>query len=332
MDRDSTRHPGVTYNRGTVRFLSAGLLLLLSVIWGSAYLFIKVTVQGVPPFTLVDGRLLLASVLLLLVLARSTRPIPRDPRFWMMMTFMGLVNNVIPFSLITWGQESIPSSLAAILTSTMPLFTIVIAHAVGRERITGLRVVGLLLGFAGVVLLIGPDLRDITNASTLGQLAVIGGASGYATATVFARARLVGIPVVQLAAGQMITGALIALPLALVVDRPFDIHPSLKEGLAWAALGLGPSGLAYLIYFWLIQRLTAVQVSVVSYLLPVTAAILGWAVLDESIGVNTLGGMVLIIGGILAVNLAMRPEVRLPAAVPAVLPRAAIPPAPGRQR
>jgi len=306
--------------------ISAGLLLLLSVIWGSAYLFIKVTVEGVPPFTLVDGRLLLASLLLAAVLAWSHRPFPRDGRFWAMMAFMGLVNNVIPFSLITWGQENIPSSLAAILTSTMPLFTIVIAHVVGMERITGLRVAGLLLGFAGVVLLIGPDLRDITSASTLGQLAVIGGASGYATATVFARSRLVGIPVAELAAGQMITGALIALPLALAIDRPFDIRPSLKEGLAWAVLGLGPSGVAYLIYFWLIQRLTAVQVSVVSYLLPITAALLGWAVLDEVIGLNTVAGMVLIIGGILAVNVGMRPDVRLPAAVPVVLKDACDPP------
>lgn len=285
-----------------MRWASAALLLLLSVIWGSAYLFIKVTVEDVPPLTLVAGRLLLASLLLLAVLAAAGRPFPRDARFWAMLTFMGVVNNVIPFTLISWGEVHITSSLAAILTSAMPLFTIVIAHLARLERITPLRTAGVLLGFAGVVVLLGLDVRDITSSSTLGQFAVIGGSVGYALATVFARQRLVGIDPFQLAAGQMVTGALIALPLALAIDRPFAVHPSLKSGLSWAALGLFPSGFAYLIYFWLIQRLSALQVSVVSYLLPITAAILGWAVLDETIGVNTFAGMVLIIAGILVVN------------------------------
>jgi drug/metabolite transporter (DMT)-like permease len=294
------------------------MLVVLSCIWGNSFLLTKVVVDEVPPLTLVEGRFLLSTAVLLLLLRVFRLSFSLTRTLWLGVTFMGLVNNAIPFVLITWGQEHIDSSLAAILQSTMPLFAVVIAPLWIKERLTLERAAGVLIGFAGVFVLIGPDLRSIAESSTLAQLAVVVASAGYATGTVFARRYLQERPPVVFAMGQMLVASAVLLPLALAVDRPFDLHPSVKAALAWAALGVVSSGLAYVIFFWLIQRLEALEVSLIAYLIPLVAVLMGWLVLDESLAANSFAGLALIVLGVFVVQggwQALRRRL-MPAAVP----------------
>jgi len=278
------------------------MLVILSCIWGNSFLFTKVTVEEVPPLTLVEGRLLLAGAVLLLLMRGLGLSLSLTPRLWAAITFMGLVNNVIPFALITWGQQHIDSSLAAILNGTMPLFTVAIAPLWIKEPLTGERAAGVLIGFAGVFVLLGPDLGAIAESSTLGQLAVIGASLCYATGAVFARRYLQERQPVVFATSQMVVASALLLPVALAVDTPFDLRVSAKAALAWTALGVLSSGLAYIIFFWLIQRIAAMQLSLVAYLIPLVAVFMGWLVLDERLGANSFSGLALIVLGVFIVN------------------------------
>ena len=282
----------------------AALLVVLSLIWGSAFTMNGVVVDEVSPFTIVAGRLLLAAALLTAsALIFRGALAPRST--WGVLFVLAALNNVIPFTLITWAQEHIASSLAATLNATMPLMTFVIAAIAGSERPEKDRAFGVALGFIGAIVLIGPDLGDITGSNALGDLAVLAGSAGYAVSTVIAREKLRGEPM-ALASGQMIFGALIALPLALAIDGAPDFSISAQAGLSWLGLGALSSGLAYVIFFTLVQRMSATSVSLVSYLIPVVATVLGWALLDEHIGVNLFVGLALIIAGMLLVNGTLR--------------------------
>ncbi|HET6615827.1 MAG TPA: DMT family transporter [Dehalococcoidia bacterium] len=282
----------------------AALLVVLSLIWGSAFTMNGVVVDEVSPLTIVAGRLVLAAVLLTastLIFRGSLAP----RSTWGVLFVLAALNNVIPFTLITWAQEHITSSLAATLNATMPLMTFVIAAIAGTERPETDRAFGVAIGFVGAIVLIGPDLGEITSSSGLGDLAVLAGSMSYAASTVIARQKLRGDPM-ALASGQMIFGALIALPLALAIDGAPDLSISAKAGLSWIGLGVLSSGLAYVIFFALVQRMSATSVSLVSYLIPVVATVLGWALLDEHIGVNLFIGLALIIAGMVLVNGTLR--------------------------
>lgn len=282
----------------------AALLFLLSLVWGAAFLFTDVAVEHIPAFTVVAMRLLVAACMLVLAvwLTKSGAP-PRVT--WLPLVFMALFNNVVPFSLITVAQEEIESSLAATLVGTMPLFTLVFAWALATESPSLERALGLIVGFIGAVVVIGPDLGDVTESSTLAQFAVLGASMSYAIATVVARRYAQGPPM-SLAAGQFIIGAVVAVILAAAVDGvPPDDVPA-RALAATLALGVLSSGLAYIVFFGLIQRITATQASLVSYIIPIVATVLGWMVLDEAIGPNLFAGLVLILAGVLIVNGGLR--------------------------
>ncbi len=277
------------------------LLLLLGVIWGSAFLFIRVAVRDVPPLTLVAGRLLLAAAALLVLLRATGRAFP--PRAtWPVLLLLGVTNNVLPFSLITWSEERIASGLAGTLNATMPLFTFAIAMSLRAERLSFDRAVGLAIGFAGALIIINPTLHDLTSASKLGEFAVIAASASYAFSTVVARARLREGDAIGFAAGQLAAGALVAVPLALAVEGAPHLRVSTGAALAWVALGLLCSALAYIIFFTLVQRVSATQVALVSYVIPVVATVLGWAVLGERIGYGLLGGLAVILVALAIVN------------------------------
>ncbi len=284
------------------------MLIVLSVIWGSAFLMIGVTVDEVPPLTIVAGRLVLAALMLTSIALLAGRGLP--PRsMWGVLLAMAVLNNAVPFTLITWAQQHIASSLAATLNATMPLFTFVMAIGIGSERPTTDKTVGLLVGFVGAAVVMGPDLGDLTSSSALGDLAVIGASAAYAASAIVAREKARGDPWV-LSSGQMITGALIMTPLALVFDGVPDSSISTGAALGWAGLGVFSSGFAYIIYFTLVQRISATSVALVGYLIPIVATVLGWAVLDEALGINLFAGMALIIVGIMAVNGTLRAALR----------------------
>lgn len=284
-----------------MRTADAAALLALSLLWGSAFLMVDVVLEDVEPLTIVAGRLIIAAVALAAVSVLLRTPLP--PRSdWPVLFVIGALNTVLPFSLITWAQQHIDSSLAATLNATMPIFVFIMAVAIGAERLRPERAVGVLIGFVGAAVLIGADLTDITSSNTLAQLAVIGGAVGYAVAAIISRERLRG-QATGFALGQMVFGAMIAVPLALAIDgMPALGDVGAKSASAWVALGVLSSGMAYIIFFALIQRVSATGASVVSYLIPIVAAVLGWLVLDEDLGPNLFAGMALILAGMAAVN------------------------------
>lgn len=250
--------------------------------------------------TIVAGRLIIAALVLVPVAAFAGTLIP--PReSWLAVVLIAILNNVIPFGLITTAQEHIDSSLAATLVGTMPLFVLLITFGIGTERPSLTKVLGLLIGFIGAVVVIGPDLGDLTNASTQGELAVTAAALCYGISTVIARQWAKG-PALALSAAQFVVAALIATPIALAVDGAGIGSISSQAAASWIVLGVFCSGGAYIIFYHLVQRVAATQVSLVSYLIPIVATVLGWAVLDERIGINLVVGLVLIIAGVMAVN------------------------------
>jgi drug/metabolite transporter (DMT)-like permease len=283
--------------------MDLALLFILGTLWGSSYLFIKVTVAEVPALTLVAGRLLLAALLMAGLLRVLKLAMPRERRVWRHYAVLGLINMALPFSLITWGEQHISSGLASLLTSTLPIFTVLLAHVVSSdERITPHKLLGVGVGFAGVGILIWPDLQQGLEANLLGQLAVVAASLSYAAGTLYARDRLRGQAPLASAAGQITMAAAFMAPLSLLVDRPFDLSPSLPALASWVGLALLGTIVAYIMYFTLLARNSATFVSTVTYIVPVSGLLLGTLVLDEPLSGNLLISLALILTGVLLVR------------------------------
>jgi drug/metabolite transporter (DMT)-like permease len=279
------------------------LLLALGAIWGSSYLFIRVAVAEVPVLTLVGGRLLVSAAVLWGLLPILGHSIPRKRSLWGAYAFMGFFSGTLPYALISWGEQTISSGLAALLQATMPIFTVIMAHFFASdERMTLKGVLGVIVGFAGVSILILPELRGGVQANVLGQLAVVVSSVSYAGAAIFARGHLRGQPPLVSTMGQMTMGAVFTLPVALVVDRPSGLSPSLPAMSSWLSLTLLGTVVAYVIYYSLIERTSATFVSTVTYIIPVFGLILGALVLGEELNGLLLGSLALILLGVLLVR------------------------------
>lgn len=279
------------------------VLLLLGAIWGASYMFIKVGVAEIPPFAFVEGRLLIASLALCAVIFLRGETIPRTRRAWVPLMAMGIFNGVIPYTMITWGETHITSGLAAILTAAMPLFTILLAHIWTRdERMTLIRLIGVLIGFVGVVVVFLPELRHGLQVEFWGQFAVIVAAASYAIATLVARKYLNGVSHVMASTGQMASAALMMLPLSLVFDAPWNLRPSLPAFVSLLTLALLGTSFAYVLYYWLVEHTGATRTSLVTYLIPVFGVFWGVIMLSEKVELEALLGLGLIIGGVLLVN------------------------------
>lgn len=279
-------------------------LLLLALIWGSSFLFIKWGVLEMPVMAVVAGRLGMGLLFLLGVMIWQRRALPRRA-LWVPLLVVALVNNVVPWFLIVWGEQHISSGLASILNATTPLFSVLLASTWGDEQFTWFKSGGLVLGFVGTIVLIGADLRDFfvaDNQVLLGELAILGAALCYAIGAVYARRTLRGEPAVQLATGQLLIASLIILPLMAIPANQPQQWPSLQALLGVAALGFFGSGLAYILFYTLLEEVGATRTVVVTYLLPLVALFLGWSVLGELITWRTLAGMGLILLGIGLVN------------------------------
>jgi drug/metabolite transporter (DMT)-like permease len=289
------------------------LLLILGMLWGASYLFIKVTVAEVPALTLVAGRLAVAAVVMWAILRVQGLSMPRDRRMWRMYAVMAFINAALPYSLISWGEQHITSGLASLLQATTPIFTILLAQFLSSdERITPAKMTGVIVGFVGVGLLMLPDLRQGVQASLLGQLAVVGSSLSYAGSAIYVRNRLRGqLPLVT-ATGQLTMAAALMVPVSLLVDRPFHLSPSLPALVSWSGLTILGTVLAYLIYFTLIERTSATFVTMVTYIIPVNGLILGSLVLDEELNLTVLGSLTLVLLGVLLVNGTWQSIWRLP--------------------
>jgi drug/metabolite transporter (DMT)-like permease len=282
----------------------------LGAIWGTSFLWIKIAVAETGPIVLVGFRLLFGLLGLLVVMLFRRQSFPRDRRVLLAFAFMGVFNTAVPFFLITWGETRIDSSLASILNGTVPLFTIVIAHFWLRdEKITLPRIAGLVVGFIGIVVLVSRDLRpEGLHGDVWGQVAVLAASISYATAITFSRRHLRGQPpVLQSFMVLLIADALVWMA-APAVEQPMNFP---NTPLAWFAilwLGVLGSCVAYLLYFWLINAWGPTRASLVSYVFPVVGLILGIIFLHESADWRILVGSALIVGGILVVNLRLKPK------------------------
>jgi drug/metabolite transporter (DMT)-like permease len=278
-------------------------LMALSVLWGGTFLFAALAVREIPPFTLVFGRVVIAAAALLIVLRAQGIAFPGEGPGWRAYFGMGLLNNAVPFSLIFLGQTQIAAGLASILNATTPLFTVLVLHFFGTERATALKIVGVVIGAAGVALLVGPDALDGIALNVVAQLAVLGAAISYAFALLWGRRFLLGVPPVKGAAGQLVASSVLMLPLALVVDRPWMLAPPSAVAIAaLVAMALLSTALAYLLYFRLIIRAGGVNASLVTLLIPASAILLGALVLGERLDLLDAVGLALIVAALIVID------------------------------
>ena len=282
------------------------LFVLMGFFWGSSYLFIKIGVDaGLPPFTLVMLRLFFGLLLLGTVVRIAGEPLPREISTYRHLIVMASINIVIPFSLITWAELTVDSALAAILNAAVPLFVILIAAVFLRdERITVNRLVGLIVGFIGVVILVGFDPATLTGGNFAGEIALIGATISYALGAVYAKRNIHGLRPMIPAIFQVGFAFAIVTVLAFVFEQPLAVFGAMTPSSLFAVVWLGilGSGLAYLVFFRILGRWGATRTSMVAYLLPIYGITLGALVLNEHVDQRLLIGTALVIGGVALVN------------------------------
>ena len=285
------------------------MLLLLSFLWGGSFFLIGVLVAELPPLTIVTIRVGVAALTLWAVLLVGGYDIPKTFKLWRAFFILGLLNNVIPFTFIVWGQNHIGAGLASIMNATTPLFTILIAGTfLVDEHITPQKVAGVVLGLIGVSVLIGAEsLAGIgldISLQTLAQLAIMGAAISYGCASVFSRRfKALGVSPFSTSVGQVTASTLILLPITFVIERPDQLaNPSLQAWLSILCLGVFCTALGYTLFFKILSSSGATNVVLVTFLVPVTASFLGWLILNEQLHSSHFIGMAFIGLGLAAID------------------------------
>jgi len=284
-------------------FRNVFLLLILASIWSSSFAVIKVGVETLPPMTLATLRILLAALILYAYVRMKGLSAIMPRKMWGLAFIVGLFGNGLPFTLIGWGEQTIDSGLAAILMAVMPLTTLLLLHWTSSdERLTPIKLTGITTGFLGVVVLVGPEALKGLGGDAIRQIVVAGGAVCYAIATSTAK-HMPPMHPAQRGAAVMIMAGLQMIPVSLLIDRPWELSPSMDSILAAVYLGIFPTALATLIYFALMSARGATFISLNNYLIPGLGVIWGWLFLDESISVQSLGALALILTGIAITNM-----------------------------
>lgn len=279
-----------------------GMLVLISCTWGLSFFFIEITLRELGPFTLVFYRIGIAALIAVAWVYISGRRLPMNAQAWARFFRLGAFNNLIPFSLISWGQIYIDSSLASILNATTPLFAVVLAHRLTNdEHMTRNRIIGVLLGIAGVCLLVGPAALHGLSANALGQLAILAAAVSYAYGGIYTR-QLNDMPVLVAMTGTLVAATAMILPLVLIFEYP--VRTNLQLASIGALLGMSVLGtfLSYLLYFHVIRTVGATNTLLVTFLVPITALLAGVFILGETLSQYAILGMVVIFTGLLAVD------------------------------
>lgn len=285
---------------GAVEWL---MVVGLSLLWGGSYLFIKIGVTALPPFTVVFVRVALAALTLHLVVRIAGLSMAVGWERWRQFFGMGFLNNLIPFSLLFWGQTQISAGLASILNAMTPLFGVIVAHFLTQdEKATGSRLAGVVAGVGGVGIMMGPDVLSGASTTLLAQMACLCAALSYALGSIYGR-RFKGLPPLVTATGQVTASSLMVLPVMLFVDRPWTLSmPS--GGVIAALLGLAllSTALAYIVFFEILKRAGATNLNLVTLLIPPSAVLLGWLVLGEVLMPRHFVGMAIIAFALLLID------------------------------
>ncbi len=290
-----------------------GMLVALSLLWGGSFFFIGIAVKELPPVTIVTLRVSLAATALLIVCRIMGLHLPRQWAVWRAFFGMGLLNNIIPFCLIVWGQTHIASGLASILNATTPLFTVIVAHFLtADEKMTGNKLAGVLIGFAGVATMIGPAAFGGAISGLWGQIAILGAAISYSFAGIFGRRfKAMGVPPLMTATGQISSSTLMLIPAALLIDKPWTLAmPSLGTWGALIGIALLSTALAYLIFFRILATAGATNLALVTFLIPVSAILLGSLILGEQLEIKHFAGMAMIAAGLAAIDGRLQAKLR----------------------
>lgn len=302
--------PGYGYTTSIMTSFSSArpvlLLILLATIWSSSFAFIKIGVETLPPMTQAAIRLILAALLLYGYGRFNNMRIPTDKKFWWLAFWMGVFGNGLPFSLIAWGEETIDSGLAAILMSVMPLATLFLVHIFSTdERLTKPKLTGMLVGFFGVIILVGPEVLKGLGGDALRQIAVACGALCYAVATTIAKNMTRLHPAVS-GTAVMTMGAIQMSLLSLFFDQPWLLSPSWPSIGAVIYLGLFSTALATLIYFYLITVRGATFIALNNYMIPALGVLWGALFLSEQVSVQEIVALGVILTGIAIANIRRR--------------------------
>lgn len=279
------------------------VFILLGAIWSSSFMWIKIAVNEIGPMTLVAFRVLFGLLFGVAVIFIQRVQLPRSLKQWSPLLILGITNVAIPFFLISWGEQSIDSAVAAILDATVPLFTILIAHyLLHDDKMTVPKVLGLLMGFAGVVVLMSKDIGD-SLGSVLGQLAIVLASAFYAGSAVYARRTTEDTPGILRSVGPLVSSTAVMWLATFLVESPVEI-PQL--GITWIALlflGIVGSGMAFILLYYLIHEIGPTRTSMVTYLFPLGGVLLGVAFLNEELSWQVLVGGVLVILSLVVANL-----------------------------
>lgn len=279
------------------------LLITLSVIWGGSFFLAEIALREMSSLVVVWGRVGGAALILLLILRLKGIEIPSDLKLWGTFMVMGVLNNAIPFSLIVWGQTEISSSLASVFNATTPLFTVVLAQFLTKdEKINFLKVSGIMFGFIGVVLMVGIEVLNGVSAAVWAQVAILLAAVSYGCAAIWGR-RFAGINPMITATGQVTCSSIVMTPVALWFGFPDGyIMPTLYGWLSIAGLAFLCTVVAYILYFRILATSGATNLMLVTFLVPLSAIVLGTLFLDEQLEMNQIAGMLLILSGLIVMD------------------------------
>ena len=278
------------------------LIVALGTVWGGAFFLARVAVMEVPPLWLVVLRVAIAALTLHVVLGTMGRTVLPFAASWRLFLGMGVLNNAVPFSLLFVGQTALSAGLASILNATTPVWTVLIAHwATSDERMSGGRIAGIALGLAGVAVLFGPALFDAASSPVWAMACVVGAAMSYGVAGVFGR-RLAGVPPVVSSAGQLTASTLVMLPVAWLAHGALDPAFQASTWTAVGTLAIVSTALAYVMFFRILALAGAVNVSLVTLIVPASAILLGAVFLGERLGPSAWAGLALIAAGLLALD------------------------------
>jgi drug/metabolite transporter (DMT)-like permease len=298
MEDAQSRHPNMAFE--------IALLLVLATLWGASYSFIKVGVATIPPITLIAGRTLIAGLLLVVVMRWRGMSLPTDAATWRRFLFQACLNSVIPWTMIAWGERSLDAGLATILNSTSPIFTFFLTLAVTRhEALSFRKLIGVVAGMAGICLIVGVQALSGLGEQLAAQIVTVLAAICYAGAAIFSRG-FKGLDPMAPAAGSLLSGAAILIPISLVVEQPWTLSPSMRSLQALLGLAVFSTALAFVIYFRLIQTLGSVGTTAQAYLRVPIGVALGVLFLGERLSTTAWIGLGCVVFGVAAMTIPAR--------------------------